>query len=235
MANPEENLSQTGSVTVFPIARASPISDGTQVRGEAVMIPIVLDPDMTRMALIGRGEVACSRLTWLEQGGVEDIAIYSDNPSLGLEQAVGSRLRRRLPDAAELAGFQVVWIADLPVDLALPLAADIRRNGGLVNVEDVKSGCDFHNPALVRRGDLLLTVSTNGKSPGLAARIRRQLATTFGPEWGDRLAHIGRKRNAWKRRERSLEDLATLTDATIDAKGWLQAAPEGWTDKRTGG
>ena len=72
----------------------------------------------------------------------------------------------------------------------------------LVNVEDVKPWCDFHNPALVRRGDLLLTVSTNGRSPGLAARIRRQLAATFGAEWADRLSTIGRKRDAWKQRPR---------------------------------
>ena len=83
-----------------------------------------------------------------------------------------------------------MWIVDLPLAQAAPLARAARAAGCLVNVEDVIELCDFHNPAQVRRGDLLLTVSTGGKSPGLAARIRSELARTFGPEWSDRLNRI---------------------------------------------
>ena len=54
----------------------------------------------------------------------------------------------------------------------------------LVNVEDRPALCDFHSVAEVRRGDLLLTVSTGGASPGLAARIRARLAAEFGPRMG---------------------------------------------------
>jgi siroheme synthase (precorrin-2 oxidase/ferrochelatase) len=70
----------------------------------------------------------------------------------------------------------------------------------------------------------LLTVSTAGKSPGLAARIRAQLAQAFGPEWAERLERIGHRRRAWRREARSLDDLARLTNATIDANGWLPKA-----------
>ncbi|MEZ5932382.1 MAG: NAD(P)-dependent oxidoreductase [Alphaproteobacteria bacterium] len=185
------------------------------------MIPIVLDPDMTSIALIGRGEAARRRLALLDETGAADLAVFSDLPEPGFAAAAGDRLLRRLPADKELAAFQVVWIADLPLDLASPLAKQVRARGGLVNVEDVKPLCDFHNPALVRRGDLLLTVSTGGRSPGLAARIRRQLADLFGPEWADRLGQIGRKRQVWKGRARPIAELAKLTDATIDAKGWL--------------
>ncbi len=185
------------------------------------------------MALVGRGDIAVSRLAWLEQGGAVHVSVFSDDPSADLEAAAGPRLCRHLPLAAELAGFQVVWMADLPVDVAMLLADAVRARGALVNVEDVKQGCDFHNPALVRRGDLLLTVSTNGKSPGLAARIRRHLAGTFGPEWAERLQTLGRKRTAWKRRARPLTELASLTDATIDSKDWLSTVPAGLADQRS--
>lgn len=196
------------------------------------MIPIILDPRVTKMALVGRGDIALNRLGWLEQGGAQDLSVFSDYPSADLAAAAGQRLHRYLPEAVDLAGIQVVWIADLPVEIALPLATAVRAQGALVNVEDVKQGCDFHNPALVRRGDLLLTVSTNGKSPGLAARIRRQLAETFGPEWAERLRTLGRKRTAWKRRTRPLAELASLTDATIDSKDWLPTLPTRSTDQR---
>jgi precorrin-2 dehydrogenase len=185
------------------------------------MIPIVVDPKATPIALVGRGEVAWRRLEALLAGGAEAIAVFSDAPSAELAGIAGERLRRRLPSADELARVRVLWIADLPLAQAASLAALARALGVLVNVEDVKAWCDFHNPAIVRRGDLLLTVSTGGKSPGLAARIRRQLAQSFGPEWALRVQQLGVRREAWRRRTRSLAEFGRLTDVLIDRRGWL--------------
>jgi precorrin-2 dehydrogenase/sirohydrochlorin ferrochelatase len=185
------------------------------------MIPIVVDPKQSALALIGRGQAAERRLELLLAGGAQQIAVFSDAPSPRLAELSAHRLRRRRPGAAELARFALLWIADLPIAEAAPLARAARAGGCLVNVEDVVAFCDFHNPSQVRRGDLLLTVSTAGKSPGLAARIRAQLARAFGPEWAERLEQIGHQRNAWRREARSLEDLARLTNAAIDANGWL--------------
>ena len=102
------------------------------------------------------------------------------------------KLRRVLPSQPDMAALQVLWIAGLPVDAAAALAALARSERVLVNVEDRPQLCDFHSVAEVRRGDLLLTVSTGGASPGLSARIRARLATEFGPEWGERLALLRR-------------------------------------------
>jgi precorrin-2 dehydrogenase/sirohydrochlorin ferrochelatase len=186
------------------------------------MIPIVVDPQHNALALIGRGPAALRRLELLLAGGAGP-SVFSDAPSPELARLAGDRLLRRLPGAAELAAFRLLWIADLPITQAAALARAAKAVGCLVNVEDVVAFCDFHNPSQVRRGDLLLTVSTGGKSPGLAARIRAQLARTFGPEWAERLARIGGRREAWRREAHSLEDLARLTNAAIDAEGWLEA------------
>jgi precorrin-2 dehydrogenase / sirohydrochlorin ferrochelatase len=185
------------------------------------MIPIVVDPKQSALALIGRGHAAERRLELLLAGGAEQIAVFSDAPSPRLIELAANRLRRRLPGASELAGFALLWIADLPIAEAASLARAAKAGGCLVNVEDVVAFCDFHNPSQVRRGDLLLTVSTGGKSPGLAARIRARLAQAFGPEWAERLELIGDRRKDWRREARSLEELARLTNATIDANGWL--------------
>ena len=186
------------------------------------MIPIVLDPRQNAMALIGRGEATARRLELLLDGGAAQIAVFSDAPSPRLQALAANRLQHRLPSAGELARVALLWIADLPIAQAAPLARAARAGGCLVNVEDVVAFCDFHNPAQVRRGDLLLTVSTAGKSPGLAARIRARLAHAFGPEWAERLERIGEQRTVWRRERRSLEELAQLTSATIDAQGWLK-------------
>jgi precorrin-2 dehydrogenase/sirohydrochlorin ferrochelatase len=147
--------------------------------------------------------------------------VYSDQPSDELVRAAGDRLRHALPDQAALGRGRVLWIADLPLADAVPLARLARAQGVLVIVEDVTGWCDFHTPSVVRRGDLLRTVSTGGKSPGLAARIRRELAERFGPEWALRLERLGARRAAWRRRPRPLDELARLTDALIDRQRWL--------------
>ena len=53
---------------------------------------------------------------------------------------------------------------------------------------------NFTTPAVVRRGDLVLTVTTGGKSPTLAALLRERLADEFGPEWEGLTALLGRLR-----------------------------------------
>ena len=85
-------------------------------------------------------------------------------------------------------------------------------------VEDRPALCDFHSVAEVRRGDLLLTVSTGGASPGLAARVRARLASEYGPEWAGRLELLRERRAAWRRDGRNA---AELTDALLQANGWL--------------
>ncbi len=64
----------------------------------------------------------------------------------------------------------------------------------LCNVVDDPEYCDFYYPAVVSRGDLQLAISTNGHSPALAQRIRRELEVQFGPEYGEWLEELGQIR-----------------------------------------
>jgi precorrin-2 dehydrogenase / sirohydrochlorin ferrochelatase len=189
------------------------------------MIPLIVDPKRVALGVVGRERACERRLEQLLQAGAGQITVFSDAPSAGLAARAAVRLRRRLPAPDELEHLALLWIVDLPLAEAKPLAEAARAAGCLVNVEDVIELCDFHNPAQVRRGDLLLTVSTGGRSPGLAARIRSELAGAFGPEWAERLNRIAARRTAWRRRGRPLEELARLTDASIDAEGWFREDP----------
>lgn len=159
------------------------------------MIPIFLSPGLVRIALIGRSERAVSRLSWLrETGAVPEI--WSDQPSAALERAAGSGLRRGLPAAADLPGYHLIWVADLSHELAARIAAAARAAGILVNVEDAKDLCDFHSPALVRRGALTLAAGTGGASPAVARAARERLEHVFPTAWGDALNSIAESRTA---------------------------------------
>jgi precorrin-2 dehydrogenase/sirohydrochlorin ferrochelatase len=185
------------------------------------MLPVTIDPSRVPMALVGRGPAFARRLDWLLDAGAWHALVFTDAP---VEEPRAQRLAHlfeRLPQDNDLANVRLVWITGLAIAEAEAIAAGAHAADALVNVEDVTSACDFHTPSVVHRGDLLLTISTGGLSPGLAARLRARLAVEFGPEWGERLQQLARKRAAWRRRPRTLEELAVLTDAAIDAKGWL--------------
>ncbi|MFY9951036.1 MAG: hypothetical protein WAK27_20205, partial [Candidatus Sulfotelmatobacter sp.] len=66
--------------------------------------------------------------------------------------------------------------------------------GVLCNVVDVPEYCDFYYPAVVRRGDLQIAVSTSGQSPSLAQKIRHQLERQFGPGYARWVAELGATR-----------------------------------------
>ena len=63
------------------------------------------------------------------------------------------------------------------------IARAARDRRVLVNVMDDVANCDFAAPAVVRRGDLAIAISTGGRSPAAAKRLREMLGDRFGPEW----------------------------------------------------
>lgn len=196
-----------------------------------VLLPLAFDLGAARVGIVGRGRQALNRLRLVAEAGVRDIAVWSDAPSPELAAAAGRWLRPRLPNPGEIAGVRLLFVGDLPEDEATPLAATARRIGVLVNVEDITRLCDVHVPAIVRRGDLTLTVSTRGAAPGLAARIRRDLAERYGPEWEQRVAEVAALRAELRERGLPPERVASAIAAFVSSRGWLgdrpAARPEG--------
>jgi precorrin-2 dehydrogenase / sirohydrochlorin ferrochelatase len=167
------------------------------------VIPVALDPAILPTAVVGRGQPALRRFRALGAAQAAELVLFTDAADEALRAAAGPALRQRLPSPADLAPLRVLWIAGLPDDRSAELAAQARAARVLVNVEDRPALCDFHSVAEIRRGDLLLTVSTAGASPGLAARIRARLEAEFGPEWADRVALLRGLRATWRRDGRS--------------------------------
>jgi precorrin-2 dehydrogenase len=65
------------------------------------------------------------------------------------------------------------------------IAQAARDRGVLVNIMDDVANCDFAAPAVIRRGDLVLAISTGGRSPALARKLREELGGRFGAEWAE--------------------------------------------------
>ena len=188
------------------------------------MYPLTLDVARLPVALAGGGPALGRRLAGLDAAGAAHVTVYVEAPDAALADAAGPRLVDRLPTAADLVGVRLLLVAGLDDGAASALAGLARAMGILVNVEDRKPWCDVHVPAVVRRGDLTLTVSTNGRSPGLAKRIRRYLEGLFGPEWASRVDHVAARRAAWRTAGADMATLGHRTDALIARRRWLNPA-----------
>ncbi|MES1991221.1 MAG: NAD(P)-dependent oxidoreductase [Pseudomonadota bacterium] len=171
------------------------------------MLPILLDLASVKVILVGEGAAFAARQALLHASGDDaGVVVYTN----------GAR-----PSADALREARIVFVAGLSDKESGGIAEIVRASGGLVNVEDVKSLCDFHMPSTLRRGDLVLTVSTGGKAPGLARRLRRHLETVFGPEWAGRLNELAEKRDDWRRQDVGMAEISRRTDAYVEDKGWL--------------
>ena len=184
------------------------------------MIPIALDPRRSPVAVAGRGEAIARRIRLLATGA-SSVQVFTDDPDVVASLPGSAVLHDGLPGAIDFSGVRALWIAGLNEADSAALATCARQCGVLVNVEDRPALCDFHSVAELRRGDLLIAVSTGGQSPGLAARIRTWLAGAFGPEWASHTAQIGAYRNEWRRQGASIAELARMTDEIIEARAWM--------------
>jgi precorrin-2 dehydrogenase/sirohydrochlorin ferrochelatase len=186
------------------------------------MLPIALDVELQKVVVVGRGRPGEQRYALAHGAGCARIVLYNDLAEHWACEAQ-ALLYQRLPEPADLAGARVVFIAGVPLEIAEPLAQAARAAGALVNVEDVLPLCDFHVPAIVRRGDLLISVSTGGRAPGLAQRLRAHLAQMFGVEWETRLRRLGDARLQWREEGASKDEVIRRSADMIAREGWLPA------------
>jgi precorrin-2 dehydrogenase / sirohydrochlorin ferrochelatase len=185
------------------------------------MLPLVLDLSRLKLILVGDGAKAERRLELLDAADAADLTLYAERPSPSLALAAGRRLVRRLPSAQEVAAARAVFISDKGAPYCRGLAATARAAGALVHVEDEPALCDVHAPAVLRRGELTIAVSTGGRAPGLAAQLKRWLGMLFAAEWQERLDELAVLRRRWRAGGADPETVTRWTEAWVGRRGWL--------------
>ena len=148
-------------------------------------IPIFLDVSGKPCLVVGGGEVAERKVRALLAAGAE-VTIVSPGLGEGLS-AIARRgevrhLARRWK-RGEMAGFALVYAATDDAALHREIATEAGELRIPINVADTPELCSFIAPAVIRRGELQIAISTGGASPALAARIRRELEPRLGPEY----------------------------------------------------
>jgi siroheme synthase-like protein len=157
--------------------------------------PAFLDLKGRSCLVVGGGAIARRKVeSLLECGAVVKVVAREASDDL-VEFARGGRIELEIRDyiPSDLAGvFIVIAATDDPTVQAL-IGNEAKERGLLVNVVDDPAHCTFIVPALARRGELAIAISTGGRSPALASRIREKIEGVFGPEyeeWVDLLGNL---------------------------------------------
>jgi siroheme synthase-like protein len=161
-----------------------------------------------RVVVVGGGRIAARKIEPLLDAGahVEVVA-----PAVGAEvrafaDAGRLVLRERAFEARDVEG---AWLAltatdDPAVNAAVHAAGEAARVW--VNSADDPANCSFTLMSVIRRGDLVVSVGTGGRSPALAAHVRRRLQEEIGPEYETLLEVLADAREALREKGRSTED-----------------------------
>ena len=155
--------------------------------------PIHLDIKNRNCLIVGGGAVGTRKVNTLLECGAH-VTVISPDPTPHLTQLASKgsiTLKKRAYRSDDLAGMFLVIGATDDETLNLQISEDAERAQILCNIADRPEVCNFILPSIVRQGDLVITISTSGKSPALAKHLRQKLETQFGREYADFLALMG--------------------------------------------
>jgi precorrin-2 dehydrogenase/sirohydrochlorin ferrochelatase len=182
------------------------------------LFPMFMKLEGRSCLVVGAGTVGEPKINSLVTAGasVRVVALHTTAAVAEWAQAGAIIWEARAFNSADLDGTFLVIAATNSSDVNAAIFHQARQRNILCNVVDDPEHCDFYYPAVVRRGDLQLAISTKGQSPALAQRIRRELEMQFGPEYGVWLEELGRARQQLfaskidpEQRRRLLHELAS--------------------------
>jgi len=158
--------------------------------------PVFLELEGKSALVVGGGAVAQRKVeTLLEYGASIRIVSKELTPKLKKLVEIG-RVRRMGNEFCNnnLEGASLVFAATDDKQLNHKISESALKRGLLINAVDQPADCNFIVPAIVRRGDLSIAISTSGNSPALAKSIKKQLNSQFGKEYETFLILLGHLR-----------------------------------------
>ena len=182
--------------------------------------PVFLELSGRRAVVIGETAVREGKVEGLLAADVGEVTVVAERPIARLQSLaaldVRVKIERRSWRAEDFDGvFVCVASSDDPVERSA-IAREARDRGVLVNVMDDVANCDWAAPSIVRRGELVLAISTGGASPALAKELRLQLSAAFGEEWAGVLSVLREVREATMPFLPDLSDRASRWASALD-------------------
>jgi siroheme synthase-like protein len=169
--------------------------------------PVFLNIGGRKCVVVGGGQVALRKAKILLEHGA-DVEVISPDLCPELAQLNESGTVRALNHEYRAGDLKDAFVAIAATDnseINRQVVAEARSRTVLVNVVDDAGNSDFIVPSYLRRGDITVAVSTAGKSPALARKIRTRLEKELGAEYAQLAGLIGETRAELKQQKIMIE------------------------------
>lgn len=182
------------------------------------LFPINISLHNKQCLVIGGGQVALRK--------VENLLVYETSITVVSPQAEDEIKRlaqqgsitwhQRNFKEEDLLNAFLVFVATDDNSMNQSINQLCNREGILVNAVDDPPNCDFYVPSVIRRGSLVVTVSTEGKSPLYAKKLRRDLGKTITEAQGRFVDLLGEQREFIKARIADIDTRQEIFKALVD-------------------
>ena len=197
--------------------------------------PIFLDLNNQNVIVVGGGEVAERKIKNLLTYGSR-IYIVSPHLTLHLQQLVSTKKIHHIPeeslDTCMENAFMVIAATD-DAEVNSKIASRAKKHGLLINTVDQPQDCNFIMPSIVKRGNLQIAISTAGKSPALAKKIRKNLQSTFPPEYDFYVELLGNIRTKLLSRKQPASKNKIIFQQLVDSNLLEMITKKNWDAVQT--
>ena len=196
--------------------------------------PLFLDITDRRCIVIGGGDVAERKVERLLDCGAS-VVVVGKTLTPGLEAIKKAGRINHIDADYDKAfmddAFLVIGATDRD-DVNADISRDGREKGILVNIVDDPDKCNFVLPSLLKQGDLLIAISTGGKSPALAKKLREEMEQVFGTEYQTLVEVMGQLREKLVVKGRSSDENRRLFEAVVHSDILKHIKDKNWDKVR---
>ncbi len=184
--------------------------------------PVGLDIKGRNCLVVGGGDVGARKVSGLVNCGAK-VKVVSPKFSKAFKKLETKciELIKRKYKTEDLNGMFLVIGATDNTEINKKISRDAEDKNMLCNIADFPQACNFILPAVVRRGDLIITASTSGKSPAFAKQLKKDLENQFGEEYADFLFLMGEIRKRLLEEDHAPEEHKPMFEKIIQ-KGLLK-------------
>ncbi len=190
----------------------------------APLFPMFLKLTGRPCLVVGAGRLGEQKIRGLIESGAE-VRVVAPTATPAVAEAASSGTLtwfQRSCESSDLNGVFLVVAATSSTEVNHAIYEEAQRRGILCNVVDDPPHCDFFYPAVVRRGQFQIAISTGGLSPALAQRVRKQLEEEFPPIYWEWLQQLGRTRERLFKDVRDSEQRRHLIHESVTPEAFAQ-------------
>ncbi len=181
--------------------------------------PIYVQLHNQSCVVVGGGKIAEGKVDGLLVAGAR-VTVVSPDLTLNLQELVErneiTHIARRYQPGDLTGAFMVICATD-QTEINQQVWQEASAHRQLVNVVDDTPRCNFIAPAILRNGDLTIAISTAGKAPALAVRLKERLQEELGPEYERFLELAGQLRDPLSQHVPDFETRKVLWYELVDS------------------